>query len=501
MSPPQGTPFYRGTARIKLNCLYCNWNDLNQYKKRKNKKAISQYNVSAIINNGLLETAIELSNISRETLFSFYGRPLTLDLPRLTILKYITRRLILKATKGTNKEWWVVKFYTKENTYSLGWIFQQIFISRSQKDQTLEKQWKSLFSKHKKRYLTYVISEKLKSRFQALLKIPGLWHQSPFGNMHKVEAMKCVEESSHYLDQILSIFTSFVRGQTQLLGSIDSYTVAALEGKCPGLSKHDRLRLESLLESGKLLPRASSENRQLFIDAVCEFKRQIPSLGTFFNDMRYLEGCARYIKQLVKVERDSTVRQTDTDFHKRPASAVEEQFDIAQRQLWLCAMRKSLMSPVGPQNQQALLAKSKRPSEDPVSLRQLALVARRLGFHSSRIYQLASGDPHTEIAAETLLGIQQQSNYPNEGGSLQPALETTVDVVQEGVETQSALQPFVTRKGNGDESHVQDVAVAVRILMSDWHPYDASSGSGLSIDDCFQSAINNSGKILMRRVY
>ncbi|KAI7908524.1 hypothetical protein M0657_012252 [Pyricularia oryzae] len=191
---------------------------------------------------------------------------------------------------------------------SLGWIFQQIFISRSQKDQTLEKQWKSLFSKHKKRYLTYVISEKLKSRFQALLKIPGLWHQSPFGNMHKVEAMKCVEvgaanqavvdvqltstgqESSHYLSQILSIFTSFVRGQTQLLGSIDSYTVAALEGKCPGLSKHDRLRLESLLESGKLLPRASSENRQLFIDAVCEFKRQIPSLGTFFNDMRYLEG-------------------------------------------------------------------------------------------------------------------------------------------------------------------------------------------------------------------
>lgn len=269
------------------------------------------------------------------------------------------------------------------------------------------------------------------------------------------------------------------------------------------------------------------------------------------------------------------------------------------------------MSPVGPQNQQALLAKSKRPSEDPVSLRQLALVARRLGFHSSRIYQLASGDPHTEIAAETLLGIQQQSNYPNEGGSLQPALETTVDLVQEGVETQSALQPFVTRsleatshrsglpsleehkrdrnllfldnmhrsytqesgpitslfvgmcvyrvtfgdfqaqqdqlhlelrrvslarhssengrpskrsrtdgrfniclvaddvdqtslkeiEGNGDESHVQDVAVAVRILMSDWHPYDASSGSGLSIDDCFQSAINNSGKILMRRVY
>ncbi|QBZ66742.1 uncharacterized protein PpBr36_11136 [Pyricularia pennisetigena] len=221
------------------------------------------------------------------------------------------------------------------------------------------------------------------------------------------------------------------------------------------------------------------------------------------------------------------------------------------------------MSPVGPQNQQALLAKSKRPSEDPVSLRQLALVARRLGFHSSRIYQLASGDPHTEIAAETLLGIQQQSNYPNEGGSLQPALETTVDLVQEGESgpitslfvgmcvyrvtfgdfqaQQDQLHLELRRvslarhssengrpskrsrtdgrfniclvaddvdqtslkeiEGNGDESHVQDVAVAVRILMSDWHPYDASSGSGLSIDDCFQSAINNSGKILMRRVY
>lgn len=55
-------------------------------------------------------------------------------------------------------------------------------------------------------------------------------------------------------------------------------------------------------------------------------------------------------------------------------------------------------------------------------------------------------------------------------------------------------------EGNGDESHVQYVAAAIRNLMSDRHPYDAFSGLCLSIDDCFQSAINNSGKILMRRV-
>ncbi|ELQ35416.1 hypothetical protein OOU_Y34scaffold00708g1 [Pyricularia oryzae Y34] len=420
-----------------------------------------------------------------------------------------TARIRLASQEGMDNS--IIKRLRAENNTnprdSLGWIFRQILISRSQRDQN---RWKSVLSEHDKRCLAYVASGILSDEFRALLRIPGLWHQLPFGNMHKIQAMKCFEESSHYLTQILSIFTGFVRGNTQLLESIDNYTVAALEGKCPGLFKHERRQLEPLLESGKLLPGASFEQRQLFFDAVCEFKRQIPSLSTFFRDMSYLEGCARYIKELVKVERDSTVRQSlrdifqgdensdcviqssDTNFHNLRVSAVEEQFDIAQRQLWLCAMRKSLASPVGPQT--ALLAKSKRPSEDPVSLIQLALVSQKLGFHSSQIDQLASGDLHKEIATETLLRIQQQLNHTDGRDSFQPALKTIVNLVQE----KTSLKEI---EGNGDESHVQDVEAAIRVLMSDWHPYDAFTQSGLSIYECFDSAISNDGKILMRRVY
>ncbi|TLD03167.1 uncharacterized protein PgNI_12511, partial [Pyricularia grisea] len=441
----QSGPVYRGTARIKLASLCCNWNDSEQdEKKEKIRKlskilevlpdyARSRYHVSAVIDDDLLETAIEISRTSHAALLSSHDRLVELDIPLSKTIECVAGRSILEAAKETNKEWWVVKLYSRkgmnessvqrlraENNNSprdsLGWIFRQILISKSQKDQTLEEHWKSVLSKHERRCLTYVTSGKLRNEFQALLVIPGLWHQTPFGNMHKIMAMKCVEvvrltstaqESSHYLDQILRIFTGFVRGQLQLLRNIDRYTVAALEGKCPGLSKHDRRQLESPLETGRLLPGASSEQRQLFFDAVCNFKRRIPSLSTFFNDMSYLGGCARYIKHLVKVERDSTVRQslryifqgdensacviqsTDKNFHKLPVSTVEEQFDIAQRQLWLCAMRKSLASPVVPKSQQALLAKSKRPSEDRITLTQLALVAQSLGFHSSQIYQLA----------------------------------------------------------------------------------------------------------------
>lgn len=50
-----------------------------------------------------------------------------------------------------------------------------------------------MFSKHERRCLTYVIFGKLRNEFQALLVIPGLWYQSPFGNMHKIIAMKCVK--------------------------------------------------------------------------------------------------------------------------------------------------------------------------------------------------------------------------------------------------------------------------------------------------------------------
>lgn len=49
------------------------------------------------------------------------------------------------------------------------------------------------FSKYERRCFTYVIFEKLKNKFQAFLKIPGLWYQLPFGNMHKIKAIKCVK--------------------------------------------------------------------------------------------------------------------------------------------------------------------------------------------------------------------------------------------------------------------------------------------------------------------
>lgn len=76
---------------------------------------------------------------------------------------------------------------------SLGWIFRQILISRSQRDQN---RWKSVLSEHDKRCLAYVASGILSDEFRALLRIPGLWHQLPFGNMHKIQAMKCFEVSA-----------------------------------------------------------------------------------------------------------------------------------------------------------------------------------------------------------------------------------------------------------------------------------------------------------------
>lgn len=89
---------------------------------------------------------------------------------------------------------------------------------------------------------------------------------------------------------------------------MDQATVKAFECKAPRYSKRDARVLQGQVPSGQIYSLFSQEERKAIWSELRSINYLIPSLFTFFEDLKYLRACADYLKRLVKVSRRDTVR-------------------------------------------------------------------------------------------------------------------------------------------------------------------------------------------------
>ncbi|KAF7183610.1 hypothetical protein CNMCM7691_003889 [Aspergillus felis] len=199
---------------------------------------------------------------------------------------------------------------------------------------------------------------------------------------------------------------------------IDAKTVKRLEGLAPGVSAADSTTVSGLVLSGAVLADFSRDEREAINNRLLSYKRRIPSFGLFFQDVLFLELGANRMKKLIDKskwwgpddteighdrERKLTLRERmeymfrhrDTgsimiqtpDGEEREVSGDEElQFDLAYRQLWLCALRSCSGSP----GEGHKLATVRRSWTHPHEQYKLAQLAMALGFTSNSISQLTS---------------------------------------------------------------------------------------------------------------
>ena len=161
------------------------------------------------------------------------------------------------------------------------------------------------------------------------------------------------QEMEHYLDQIKSTWDYITGGESQLCSATDISTVAALEGRCPA-DPNDRAFIES--RRVDLFPNIQDAGQRAMVwQRILAINRLIPSLHTFLEDTKYLEVCAKVVKQLLPVRFASTVREAFAQLHNGQTSVqiqtkehtketrIENTSDDAHfnayRQLWLFAMR------------------------------------------------------------------------------------------------------------------------------------------------------------------
>ncbi|GLA10289.1 hypothetical protein AnigIFM60653_002384 [Aspergillus niger] len=138
--------------------------------------------------------------------------------------------------------------------------------------------------------------------FDALLLIPGLWAKMQLGVLHTMVSLRCDEPILSYLETIRTVWMNRIfDGSNTLPVHADAETVHALESQVPKLSEPDREYLRSrMMDDRTLFPSIDdSDTRAALWERLKQIDTPIPTLGTFFQDLRFLGIASKVMKALL----------------------------------------------------------------------------------------------------------------------------------------------------------------------------------------------------------
>ncbi|KAG4276902.1 hypothetical protein FPRO04_14216 [Fusarium proliferatum] len=390
--------YFRGTARIR----FANLRFGNLCPREPNKKITTQLkerfsgegclrlepknHIPAVISQDTLEACIRASpNVSQDVLLENNGKhPPELRLPEdcmVECLQGLHRVAAGKEFLPRRDWWWTIDLY-------------------------------------------------LEARLDALRIIPGLF--IGFRIEHRFMAMKCHEEASNYLLHILQVWKSILGDQKLLMGCVDRQTVELLQLRAPGYSSHDALVVSKGIREGTIFPAIGhqSTRKRIWMN-LKSLPCLIPSLYSFFEDLKYLHPPAKVVRQLVAPSKKSTREAMWRAFtaHGMPENqwllqtgdgesdykwldgSYSDQFEFSYQQIWLYAWRYWVeLIPECPRKEEGEATPIPgRP--DPRRWRDLARLAARLGFESDEIDKFLNSDPDQEIAREALLKARSPEHF------------------------------------------------------------------------------------------
>ncbi|KAK6810740.1 hypothetical protein RU639_013617 [Aspergillus parasiticus] len=312
--------------------------------------------------------------------------------------------------------------YQHEISKPVGEIYMNLRHSEAKRDAVAVARWRAQLSDCVLERINMLESyNDLQVAFDSLIDVPAVMSSGAILSVwNKRLADRCFNEFIHYLNHIREFWAILIcQGDRSNMKKITCGDIEALEGLAPGVSLTDRARVKRAVLNGEILQNFSTSKRNSIWKKVKYYKHRIPSLTLFFQDALFLGIAATRVKKLLdplgrkphrkrqwRKERDLSVRdrlgiifygqsngevtiQTGDDAERLVVADHQQQFDIAYRQLWLCAWRLSCGTP----------GEGNRPAElwswtEPNAEYQLALCASRLGFRSDRIEKTLSDYSH-----------------------------------------------------------------------------------------------------------
>jgi hypothetical protein len=211
-----------------------------------------------------------------------------------------------------------------------------------------------------------------------------------------------------------------ILGNPEFMQYVDQKTVELLQLMAPGQSEHDLLNLKGPFFSQQLFPGVTDQDqRQVIWQNIQQVPSLIPSLYTFFQDIKYLKSPERIMRRLFN-STECTIRtiaqqsfqgddsspfliQESENFFRQENGAKADQIMYSYREMWLYVCRFS-----SDPKMEAGLDTQLPQKHDQIQLLGAAKLANKLGFNNRDIDELLGKDIYRDIA----VGLLQELNSP-----------------------------------------------------------------------------------------
>ncbi|KAF1970799.1 hypothetical protein BU23DRAFT_537524 [Bimuria novae-zelandiae CBS 107.79] len=304
----------------------------------------------------------------------------------------------------------------------------------------LEKKWLGRLQaagKRKKQNLVRLLKHsEFRSAFDCQLQMPGLAGGMNLGTIHVMFAMRCDEVTVPALGDTWS---AILGHGADAMKRLDRRTVEAMELSAPASDERDATRLYGELRDGKIFGAFNHREREAIWQNVLAVSadRLIPSLRSFFEDLKYLHGPAECIKRLLGKPGDrespQTLKATFSDAAQAKGSCViqaaesrfvtrsaaaEDCLELGYRQVWMCAMRDYPDIPPAQRMPRGDLSVKPTADENVRVLSKFGALAHRLGFETRQIRDLCQRLPDREIALSMLRKARDPGQFHYDAESL-----------------------------------------------------------------------------------
>ncbi|PWW72046.1 hypothetical protein C7212DRAFT_38371, partial [Tuber magnatum] len=320
--------------------------------------------------------------------------------------------------------------YTNSKCTSDGEILWRIRLySRSGQRDLEQDMWCYLSTSKRKDLRQLLPNGALRKAFDDLLHWPGLWPSMRLGTLHRLLTMRCDEEAVRYLQHIRNIWTRICTDRANVVAGTDRKTIEMLQLRAPCASNADRKYIEQEMDSKLLFPTITDISDCKAVRESIQQMRQIPSLFTFFEDLKYLEYCAKAFHSIIGspqgtihecmshlYTRDGLthshllVELQDGTFRECTGNATDGR-EFGYQQLWLYVMRHFPEMVAATPRKENGKTKPEIKEPDPRIWHGFATLARHLGFDSDAIATLLETDPDEKAAREFLHSSRPPGQY------------------------------------------------------------------------------------------
>ncbi|OCK76193.1 hypothetical protein K432DRAFT_463895, partial [Lepidopterella palustris CBS 459.81] len=443
---------FRGTICVPLESLQCSCpypSDPHEIVKNALKREFEKgcyrlrpsHHIPAIVDHNDLSYILGVLELSLEELLARKTplRPVLRQGYHLQCLKGCDYIAAAKEVLPPSERWWTVDLYSEDAgpelrtalieeysdpiRYSDSEIYTMIHFckhqGRGKRGLAAEERWWSHLSPNKRTDLERFLKRKeLAAAFEELLVLPGLWWGNWIGNLHNILAMRCDERILHYLNHILSTWSTILGGDREMMRLTDRPTVEALGLRAPSASRDDLRFLKNLFDEGVLFSAITNEHQRSHIwRNLTSTWGLIPTLHSFFEDVKYLEPLTKVMKRLLEdpsrggsfkgtidtalsncfsgknqTEGVLQLQRSDTKFTAISGNAAD-QVRFGSLMLWLYSMRHWPQM-IGECPRAEKGAKRLTPTEsDEATWYVFAVLALQLGYDSNKIRELTAKKP------------------------------------------------------------------------------------------------------------